>query len=276
MGSVLNTTARLTATKDFNRQLMKTIVHVLVAVAGIVTFPLAAVSQVIAPDTSSAAAAVQVAAKQYTAAIGNNSLLFTGPEYQDYNQPYMQGNQFFGAGKPQPGTVHYYETIYTKAPLQYDLKEDQLVIQPSFNPLQFKLVDEHVKYFVLAGHTFVRLVKNDTARYSLPTGYYDLVVDGPAQMLAKRTKKTQTRRGLYGLEGSYSEEAAFYLQKDNAFHAVSSRKSILRLLSDKKTNLESYARERRLKFKKATQEAAITELVRHYNSLQNQLTQANY
>lgn len=249
----------------------------LLAVVAVVVLPyLPAFSQSISPaDSGYVAAAVEAATTRYTKAIGDNSLLFTGPEYLDYNMPYMKGNQFFGTGKPQIGTVYYHGTVYTKVPLLYDMKLDQVVIQPPTNPLQFRLVDENVKYFVIDGHTFTRIIKDDSVRYSVPTGYYDLLVDGKAKVLAKRTKKTQTRRGLYGLEGSYLEETKLYLQKDNEFHPVTSRQSIVRLLSDRKTDLDSYARQHKLKFKKATQEASVIELVKYYNLLQGQVTQTN-
>ena len=247
---------------------MKLRFTLLTVVAVVVLSSLPAVSQSIGlADSGAVAAAVEAATTRYTKAIGDNSLLYTGPEYLDYNKPYMKGNQFFGLGKPQIGAVHYHGTLYTKVPLLYDMKLDQVVIQPPTNPLQFKLVDEHVKSFVIDGHTFTRIIKDDTVRYSIPTGYYDLLVDGNAKVLAKRTKKTQTRRGLYGLEGSYLEEAKFYLQKNNEFHPVTSRQSIVRLLSDKKTALDSYARQHRLQFKKASQEASVIELVKYYNSL---------
>ncbi|MGY2134137.1 hypothetical protein ACW9KT_18035 [Hymenobacter sp. HD11105] len=232
-------------------------------------YQLPAFSQVSSQDTSSLAMAVDAINKQYTKTIGENSLLFTGPEYLDYNKPYMNGNQFFGSGKLQNGTVHYYGIVFTEVPLLYDIKLDQIVIQPAINPLQFKLVDENVKYVVIEGHTFIRIIKNDSARYSVPTGYYDLMVDGAAKVLAKRTKKTQSRMGLYGLEGNYSEDTKFYLQKNNEFHIATSKQSVLRVLSDKKTALESYARQHKLKFKKATQEASIIKLVTYYNSLNN-------
>ncbi|GAB2472330.1 hypothetical protein GCM10011375_27910 [Hymenobacter qilianensis] len=247
---------------------MKIRFTLLAAVGVVVLSSLPAFSQQISPaDSGAVATAVEAATLRYAKAIGDNSLLYTGPEYLDYNKPYMKGNQYFGTGKQQIGTVYYHGTAYTKVPLLYDMKLDQVVIQPPTNPLQFRLVDDNVQYFIIDGHTFTRLIQRDSARYSIPTGYYDLLVDGNAKVLAKRTKKILTRRGLYGLEGSYLEEAKFYLQKNNEFHPVTSRQSIVRLLSDKKTALDSYARQHKLKFKKSSQEAAIIELVNYYNSL---------
>ena len=89
-------------------------------------------------------------------------------------------------------------------PLRYDLVLGQLVLRVPPGVTEMYLVNEKVVRFALGGHTFVRLVA-DSAGSPAPTGYYDLLVEGPMRVLAARHKDVQTRATLEGMQGEISQ-----------------------------------------------------------------------
>ncbi|MBC6988088.1 hypothetical protein [Hymenobacter sp. BT491] len=225
-------------------------------------------------DSASLTAAVTSAGKQYAQAMGPNTLLTNGPEYIDYKLPYMKGHQFFGDGSQQIGAVYFDGVLYKDVPLWYDIKLDQVVSQVVASPLKVRLVSEKITYFAFGEHTFTRIVTDSIADNSVPTGFYDLLVDGRARLLAKRVKVLHTKAGPNGIEGSFPEAVTYFLQQENRFYPVSSKNGVAKLLSDKKSELEAYARQHKLKFNKASRETSLAELVTYYNSVQSQLSQS--
>ncbi|WP_205503328.1 hypothetical protein [Rufibacter psychrotolerans] len=192
--------------------------------------------------------------------------LFNGPEYVDYRRLYREGHQFFLQDQKATGAVHYDGDWYQEVPLLYDVVTDEVVLVKNGVLLQ-KLVSEKLTAFLLQGHHFVRHVAPDTAAAAtLPTGFYDLLHDGPTQLLVKRKKlKEHVVEDNREVE-KYKPDDKFYIQKDNRYHQVKTGKSVYRVFQDKKKELKKHARSQKLKFRRQ-REQAILALVIHYNSL---------
>ena len=222
-------------------------------------------AQVVAsPDSSLLTNAVAAARQRYLAA-GLEPRLANGVAYASKPPSYVSGRPFFLASDPQPGTLDYEGQHYAGVPLLYEQVLDQVLLYGPAQAIPIQLVRQQVQSFELAGHRFVRLPAD--AASGLAEGFYDLVADGPAQLLVKRGKKLEAATSGYQLRGEYEEVTRFFVARDGHFYETNSLKEALAALANKKTEMQAYARQNRLRLTTDRREAALTALVQQYNAL---------
>jgi len=215
-------------------------------------------------DTSLLAGAVRVARQRYLADAPESRLL-NGVAYGTRAPSYVGGRPFFQSSDPQPGNLDYDGRHFAGVPLLYEQVQDQVLVYGPAQAEPLQLVRQRVQAFELAGHRFVRLPAD--AAGVVAEGFYDLVVDGPARLWAKRAKKLEAATAGYNLKGEYEERTQFFLQRNEQFYAVTALSQLLGPLADKKPEMQAYARENRLRYVADSREASLTALVRQYNSL---------
>ena len=211
-------------------------------------------------DTMLLASAVRAAHHRYAAA-APSSRLVNGVSYANNRPAYVTGRPFFQSNDPQPGTLDYDGQHFAGVQLLYEQVLDQVLLYGPAQAAPVQLIRQKVQAFELAGHHFVRLPADSAGVRA--EGFYDLVVDGPAQLLVKRAKKLEATTGGYGLKGEYEEVTRYFVQQHAHFYEVNTPKQALAVLADKKTEMQAYARGNRFDSK----EAALTALVRQYNTL---------
>ena len=225
-----------------------------------------ALGQTTSADSSLSASAFNSLSQHYTSALRYESGLYNGPEYVNYVKPYLKGHPFFESAEAREATVEYGGSSYIGVPLRYDLMLGQLAVQAPSGALALRLVNERVARFTLGGHTFVRLVANPT-NPTLSTGFYELLVDGPVQVLAARKKGIQERSTSDGMVGEINQRNEFFIRKANHYYPVSKASSVLRLFPENKAALRKHIGAQKLKFNKVRFEEAIVELVRYHASI---------
>ncbi|SNR75867.1 hypothetical protein [Hymenobacter mucosus] len=228
-----------------------------------------AVAQSTSSDTTLLAAAKSQVAQHYTAHIQDQSQLYNGPEYFNYTRYYqeVQGNQFFGTATAQPGSVYYAGHYYSNVPLLYDTRLDQVVVQQPTNLFTLRLVSEKVSRFTLQGHTFIRLTKDTAANQDITPGFYDLLVDKGVTLLARRVKKIQVQPSQNITKASFSATNQYFIKRDRVYYPVKGRGSFISLFPDRRRELQQYAREKKLRFRKKGLEDDLIALVNYYASL---------
>ena len=203
----------------------------------------------------------------YSDAMRDEKHVFNGKEYFNYDKYYMKGHQFYKSNEEQEGAIYYEGSWYTNVPMLYDIVLDQLVIPEPTGSLYFKLENKKVNFFNLHGHRFTRLVPDSAGPAGISAGFYDLLLDGKIQVIAKRKKNLFEEPTSRGMEGEFTLADKFYILKDNTYYQVAKKKSVLEKFPDKKKELQKYIRTQRLGFKGTSREAALIQLVAYYNSL---------
>ena len=224
-------------------------------------------AQQLAPADSATAAAVRAATQRYNAATQADSRLLSGTEYRNRTRPYVQGSQFFPVSEVQPGSLRYDGFAYAAVPMRYDCQLDQLVVQPPGRAISLQLVPEKVTAFTLAGHQFVRLTTDSVANPQVRTGFYDLLVDGPARLLARHRKKSYERPTPAGMEGHFEQTTRYVVQHRDAYYPVTRLKDVLAAFPDQKAALQKFARKQHLNFGEGLRQYSLTALVGYYNTL---------
>lgn len=229
-------------------------------------------SQWVAAQSPGAAAPAPAAAwaqQQYNQALRVHPQLYSGPEYLDYARRYSTrvGHQFFLSPEKQPGSVLYNHHHFEGLQLAYDIVLDQLVLQHATSPLSLRLINENVESFTLAGHRFIRLVPDSAAAGTLSTGYYEVLVEGPVQLLARRVKQMQKKLNQDKAYTQFFSMDKLFIRKAGVYYPVSKKSSVTRLFADRSKEVQRYVQEHKLRFRKARREADIVELTRYYGSL---------
>ena len=213
--------------------------------------------------------AAEALRQEYAAATVNYPYLYNGPEYADYTRKYhtRTGHQFFLLPDALPGAANYNDREFADVRLQYDLVRDQVVLSQPGTPLKLRFIDEKVRSFAVDGHHFVRLVADSSSANTIRTGYFELLADGPVQVLAKRGKVLYEHLNKPYVDVSFEESSRLYMQKAGRYYSVRSKGTALRRFADHSKEMQQYLKEHHLRFNKASRENSVAELTRYYNGL---------
>lgn len=222
---------------------------------------LRATAQSYTADTLFVARAKEYAQSLYQQSIGSQAGLFNGSAYVEY-QPLKDEHPYFFADWVE-GSIHYNGELYEKVPLLYDLQTDKIITEHarSFNKIQ--LVDEKVNYFILGDRTFLRLTDKGIA-----PGFYELVYDGRTRFYVKSRKEQQERNTVTELLRTFEEKKTYFIYKGGTYFVVKSKKSVLAVLEDRKSELKKFIKQNRLSFSK-DRIKSLTLITQHYDQLQN-------
>lgn len=202
---------------------------------------------------------------KYNTSIRDQSLLFNGVQYKEIPEPY-EGHPFFESEYIEEGAISYYGESYQNVPMQYDLVRDELIIehydQKGYVGL-VKLHQERIASFSLLDHNFIRLKSESTG---LRDGFYDLLYDGKVKVLAKRKKSVSEDLSQQQLTVSFPERNSYYLFKDNKYHSIRNKKSMLKVLENKRKELNQFAKKPKLDFK-LNRENAMVRVAEYYDQI---------
>jgi len=205
----------------------------------------------------------------YTA-IGPQARLFNGVNYEFFDLSIKGNGYFLDNAAWNTGTVVYDGYTYKNVPLLYDIYADQVITLAYQSALKIQLIKNRVKSFNLLGHHIIN-IEQDVANPSTPNpGFYDELYGGKIEVLAKRAKSIQHTNGFNGTIDSYfSPSIDYYLYKNGTYYSISSEGSFLKLLKDKKSDLQQYIRANKLKFNKQQKEQSMAQVAAYYDHITN-------
>ncbi len=235
-------------------------------------FFVSAVAQSLSGDSTVSNRAMAYAVNLYAQSVRDQTLLYNGSEYKAIphspkEHPYFENDQW------EWGVIEYNGVIYDQVPLLYDVFTDEVILNYYHLQLEYivlRLAQEKIKRFVMRGHTFIRLSVNSTQSGVTLNGFYDLLYDGSVKVLAKR-KKRQYRDLSAGAGGlayatglAYADKVSYFMYKDGVYFPVKSRRSVMKILQDRKEKVSRLASENNLSFGNDTG-AVIAKLASYYD-----------
>ncbi len=225
-------------------------------------------------DSSYLQSALTQTVANYNKSIGQQSRLYNGPEYELYNRS-IKGNALFPPEAQSwiPGVVYYDGIIYKDVPMMYDIYKDVLVAILYNKFSAYTLLSERVHDFTLSDHHFVRIdadsLNTTSTASGITTGFYDQLYGGKTEVLAKRIKTIQNSTNVSAIMETYFlEKNEYYLRKGNNYYSVSSQSSFLKVLKDKRSILQQYIRDHKIKFRNDP-EGAMASIANYYDHLTN-------
>ena len=225
-------------------------------------------AQTAAPDSAS----LQLASANFYKAIGQESRLYNGHEYQPYD-PRIKNSALFpdDAKTWATGEVNYDNLAYTGVPMMYDIYKDAVVVQLYNHFSMFTLLSERVRDFSFSGHHFIRINADQITdnKAELTTGFYDQLYAGKLEILVKRRKTIQnSSNAVAAPEIFFSETNDYYLKKGNVYYKIGSKGAILNLLKDKKNDLQKYLKQNNIRYGD-NPELAMVKMATYYDQITN-------
>ncbi len=177
----------------------------------------------------------------------------------------VTGDPFFISDSYLKGTVTFNGQSFGNLDLKYDIYSDELVYMPESHPvilLNKEMVDS---FKITSGFRDYIFFNAGTTPGSGPAGYLNLLYDGPTSILVKYAKKIQplADQGIFDL---FHQELKIFLRKDTTIIPVTSRKSLLSLLGDKKKEVREYRKKHRHRISMKEPDSLVPVL-EFYNSL---------
>jgi hypothetical protein len=204
--------------------------------------------------------------------IGQESRLYNGHEYVPYDLS-IKGTALFpyDAKDWQTGEVDYDGILYKNVPMKYDIYKDEVVVQLYNKFSMFALLSDKVHDFSFGNHHFIRIEADQLPDNSdlLKTGFYDQLYNGKTELLARREKSLQSSSNTATTsETSFLAKDDYFLKKGNVYYKVSSKGSILKVLKDKKKELQQYLKQNHINYRD-NHEDAMVKLASYYDHISN-------
>ena len=246
---------------------MRTLVRTIVIISFFLV-PLWSVAQMSGADSAMRASAESNAIQLYHRFIANESALYNGQQYIEYDSRIHVGHPYFQSKEFTMASVMYDNILYENVPLKFDIIKKNLVVKSPVGEFSFILFDDKVSHFEMAGHKFIRLVKDSTNQKVINTGFYEQLYKGNSiGLLKKGNKKILEDLNYYdGARRSVIEVSDYYFQMKGVYYPVNTKSQALEVLKDKKTELKPYIRKNKLKFR-ANKEADMIKLVSYYDMI---------
>lgn len=222
----------------------------------------AAFGQQVGVDTLFLSAARQFQQSVYDRSIGGQSRLFNGTEHRDYLS-HDEEHPYFGIDDWQWGHIYYDDERYDSVALFYDLSRDQVITEHMLSGAKIELISPKISAFTMNGHYFERLHRDSSGIIS--EGFYERLYNGDTKVYVRRSKILTSRASGNELLYSFDERNRVYMLKDQVYYPVKSKKSVFKVLSDKKPELRSILKKEKIIFRNE-RERGIVLMAQTYDS----------
>lgn len=160
------------------------------------------------------------------------------------------------------GDLWYDGVKYCGITMRLDLFRDELMVQVAEGSPHTAVLDPlRLGYADLRGYRIIYIPER-SPRFNLPEGYYLRLREGRHDMLRKE-------RFLFSLSKMefIDRSLRFYVEKDGVYHPVNpNKRSLMRVLRDRRRELERFVRENRIDVKRDT-ESSLVRIVEEYERL---------
>ncbi len=184
----------------------------------------------------------------YYASVGENAHLYNGYEYMTPDRR-IKGDPYFLTDILTPANISYDGTHYQNIPALYDIERDLVVINRLGQNFKISLISEKLDSFSLQNHTFIRVARDSVHGVELMSGFYDKLYGGRSSVLVKRRKVVLDIPEYNSFRVEYREQEVYYVKFAGRYVEVNSKSSVLKLFRTKKSEIKSFLRKNKLKFK---------------------------
>ncbi len=209
-------------------------------------------------DSVASLIAQKSAINQYTQATFLNSRYFNGREYtiQEFRPT---GHQFFEAFDwDTTATITYAGYSYTNIKAVYDVHRDIFIIENNNGLYRIMLDPEELTAFTIHNHRFKRI------KEGIRPGYYEIIYEGKTKVYCRRYKSRTEELSNRTVQIIYAIDDRYYIQKDQKYYQVKSKKSVLQVFKDKKREVRRFMRG---KIFKENREKSIGEMAAYYDQI---------
>ncbi len=201
----------------------------------------------------------------YHKALYPSATLYSGIKYSGYPFPFKEGHPFFVTTETDTGSVEKDGVLYHDVRFIYEIVRQIIIV---FNPQGDAILinGDRVSAFDLHGYHFIR-VSGDSS--SVKSGFYALLYNGNVKVLYRPVKLIRSVIDDRKEERFIDEKNYYYLRKGNEYYPVSRKKDVLKVLRDKKPELQQIIRKEHLQFGRREISASLIRVATYYDKLTN-------
>jgi len=222
-------------------------------------------AQDISVDSSFYKKALIYTEKVYHDSYGDQSALYNGSKYAQYQFRFKEGHPFFYSAEPAVGEVIYDGIRYDSIMMSYDETKDVLVINDFGNRIQ--LLNEKIEQFKIFNSNFIRIEKDSSSNELVSSGFYNVLSEGNLTFLKKQVKTVrEVIIGSNELIRVIDEKNYYYIKKNERMFLLKSSNDLYKLMGDRKKEVQQFVKENKLKFSNDKQDM-LTKATLYFNSL---------
>ncbi|MEO5891370.1 MAG: hypothetical protein ABIQ31_14045 [Ferruginibacter sp.] len=241
---------------------MKSLVILFIAISGFV-LPTHIKGQAIQSDSIFYQSAVYNALAFYQQSAGDQSRLFNGREYKPYRISFVKGHPFFISERFAEGSIIYEDVLYENVQILYDEVKELVIVETG---VSIEMIPQRIGQFTIAGHTFVKLLK-DSLNNTLTGGFYERLYKGKIEVY-KKEKKTisEDLSDTEGVRGIVTTKKYYYIRKCERFYLVKNKNSMYEVLKDRKSEIQRFIKSQGLDFRNDT-DNTLAQVAGYYDQL---------
>lgn len=223
----------------------------------------AAVSQNKSEDSASFQSAYAKSIEVYHQAIYPSTTLYNGAKYTGYPFPFKEGQPYFVSSVTGTGNIEKGGVLYKNVKFLFDIVRERLIV---FNPEgeAILITNDLVNSFTIHNYHFVQARHQNS---SIRAGYYALLYDGTVKVLWKPWKVIRSVIEQSSEQHYIDEKNQYYLEKGDRYYPVSGKRDVLRVLKDRKQELQQLIRKEDLSFRKNEIAKSLTRTAGFYDQL---------
>jgi hypothetical protein len=202
----------------------------------------------------------------YIDSVKENLRLYNGTEFTAAYRS-SAGHPFFEYAEAQKGDIEYDGIYYPGVRLSYDLTRDEIIFVTPSDNLNIKLISQKVSWFSLQEHQFINIQEDSNAVDFPGNGFYELAYEGTWSVLVKRKKNLEQSSREENV-AKFVERRYYYVRKNDFYKTIDSKRSLLSVCRDKKTEVSKYMQKEKLDFKKDPGNTII-KVIDYYTQLKN-------
>lgn len=211
-------------------------------------------------DSSAIQNAINSAIDNYHQSVGIGQEIYNGKRHVDY-LPNIAGYAYYSGPEWQSGSVLYDGILYKDFLIKYDEVGDEVLIR---HPEGFAIIlfKPRVQSFNFNDHSFIYYPQYNI--YGLKPGFYEKLIEGNIEILARRNKIINENVTSAGVERKFIESFNYYALKDNKSYSISRMKDLYELLGSQKKDIQQYLKKNKIKFRK-NKELSIFKAAEYFN-----------
>jgi hypothetical protein len=198
----------------------------------------------------------------YYMTLGEQAPIYNGNEYIEYAYTLQEGHPFYKSSVFTSGDIYFDGMVFLGVPMLYDLIKDQVVIRDFYNQYKINLPANKIQQFILSDHVFVRIVRNSFNEMN--TGFYEQLYKGKTGLFVKRGKEIIEKRGSNAIDNVVISTNGYYVVKKDVYYKFKNERSLLKILDDKKKEIQQYLKKNRVRYKDDPERAMIMA-IEYYN-----------
>ncbi len=205
----------------------------------------------------------------YTRTFANQLLIYNGPEYTKFPEPY-DGSPIFGDDLWNTGSVTYDGQEFRDIEIFYDIYLDVLVIEHfdmNGHPTFFTPDAKKITRFNMNGEEFITIPEKDRETYNISDGYYHVLHHGNISLYAKRKVSLYDEERDGKFLPTFKTEDKFFIKYDGAYYEARNKKVFRKIFREQRKEINQFARDNRLLFFTENRENSLYQLTTFIDGL---------